>query len=131
MSNRGSRPWGACACLLPTRTLTNAYPSGRKFFGRPPGSSPKPQQSKLAFQTSHTTKAVKGEHEEGDGAVKAEDREEADAVDIDIADDENLDMDSESEVHESAMDRKRAVPILNGMKKVDSSLANGKGELST
>lgn len=63
--------------------------------------------------------------------MKAEDREEADAVDIDIADDENLDMDSESEVHESAMDRKRAVPILNGMKKVDSSLANGKGELST
>lgn len=99
----------------------------RKFFGRPTGSSPKPQQSKLAFQKPHTTNAAKDEHEEGDGAVKAEDCEEADAVKDDIAN-EDINMDSNSEVDESALDSKQADPVMNGMKKADSSLANGKGE---
>lgn len=96
-----------------------------KFFGRPTGSSPKPQQSKLAFQKPHTTNAAKDEHEEGDGAVKAEDCEEADAVKNNIAN-EDVNMDSNSEVDESALDSKQADPVMNGMKKADSSLANGK-----
>lgn len=101
----------------------------RKFFARPAGSSPKPQQSKLAFQKPHTTKAVKDEHEEVDGVVKAEDREEADAVKND-ASDEDINMDSRSEVHQSAMDTKQEDPDMNGMEKVNSALANGKGESS-
>ncbi|KAF6234534.1 hypothetical protein HO173_007159 [Letharia columbiana] len=96
-----------------------------KFFARPAGSSPKPQQSKLAFQKPHTTKAVKDEHEEVDGVVKAEDREEADAVKNDVSD-EDINMDSKSEVHQSAMDTKQEDPDMNGMEKVNSALANAK-----
>lgn len=109
-------------------TATDAYPIFRKFFGRPTGSSPKPQQSKLAFQKSHTTNAVKEEHEEADGFLQAKDREEADAVKNGIAD-EDVDMDNNSEVNESAMDTKHASPVMNGTEKVDSMLANGKSEL--
>lgn len=101
----------------------------RKFFGRPTGSSPKPQQSKLAFQKPHTTKAVKEEHEEVDGVVKAEDCEEADAVKNDLAD-EDVNMDSKSEAHKSVIGTKQADSVMNGMDEVDSALANGKGELS-
>lgn len=100
-----------------------------KFFGRPTGSSPKPQQSKLAFQKPHTTKAAKDEHEEVDRVVKAEDPVEPDAVKNYIAD-EDVDMDKESDIHTSAMGTKQADPVMNGMDKVDSALANGKGELS-
>lgn len=107
-------------------TLTNAYSSISKFFGRPTGSLPKPQQSKLAFQKPHSTKAVKDYHEEMDGVVRAEDREEADAVKSDIVD-EDLDMDSKSAVHKSAMDIKHADLVMNGM---GSTLGNGKGEWS-
>ena len=101
----------------------------RKFFGRPIGSSPKPQQSKLAFQTPQTTKAVKKEHEDVDGVTKTEDGEEADGVKNGIAD-EDIDMESNSEVSRSATDTKRADSALNGSGKQDPVLANGKGEMS-
>ena len=100
-----------------------------KFFGQPTASSPKPQQSKLAFQRPHTTKAAKDEDEEVNGIVKAEDPVEPDAVKNDIAN-EDVNMDSESDIHTSAMDTKQADPVVNGMDKVGSALANGKGELS-
>ena len=99
----------------------------RKFFGRPTGSSPKPQQSKLAFQKPHTTKAIKDEHEEVDGERNIEDGEEADDVKNDIVD-EDVDMDGESEVQKSAVNIKRARPVVNGMNKGDAALANGKGK---
>ena len=99
----------------------------RKFFGRPTGSSPKPQQSKLAFQKPHTTKAIKDEHEEIDGERNIEDGEEADGVKNDVVD-EDVDMDGESEVQKSAIVIKRARPVLNGMNKRDAALANGKGK---
>ena len=104
-------------------------PRVRKFFGRPPGSSPRPQQSKLAFQRSHTTKSIKDGHEDTDGVTKTEDHEAADGVKSEIAD-QDVDMDSNSEVHKSAMGTKRADPVADGMGKVDSALPNGKGELS-
>lgn len=97
----------------------------RKFFGHPTGSSPRPQQSKLAFQKPHTTKAVEDEHEEVDGVVKAEDREEANAV----KNDEDIDMNSKLEVHRSSVDTKHTDPVLNGRRKSDFTLANGKGGL--
>ena len=104
----------------------------RKFFGRPTGSSPQPQQSKLAFQKPRTTKAANNEHEEVDGVVKAEDRKEADAVKNDVADedatDEDIDMDNKSEAVQSAMDTKKADPVMNGTGKLNSALANGNGE---
>ena len=100
----------------------------RKFFGRPTASSPKPQQSKLAFQRPHTTKAAEEKCEEVDGVQKAEDCEEADAVNKDMAGDQDFDMDSDSEVHKSAMDTKQADPVTNGVDKVNPSPANGKGE---
>ena len=99
----------------------------RKFFGRPTGSSPKPQQSKLAFQKPHTTKAIKDEHEEVDGERNIEDGEEADGVKNDVVD-EDVDMDGESEVQKSAIDIKRARPVLNGMNKRDAAPVNGKGK---
>ena len=99
----------------------------RKFFGRPTGSSPKPQQSKLAFQKPHTTKAIKDEHEDVDGERNIEDGEEADSVKNDVVD-EDVDMDGESEVQKSAIDTKRASPVVNGMAKEDATLANGKCE---
>ena len=99
----------------------------RKFFGRPNGSSPKPQQSKLAFQKPHSTKAIKDEHEEVDGERDIEDGEEADSVKNDVVD-EDVDMDGESEVQKSAMDIKRAKPAVKGLKKGDAALANGKGK---
>ena len=101
----------------------------RKFFGRPNGSSPKPQQSKLAFQKPQTTKAVNDEHEEVDGVVKAESCEVADAAMKNVAD-EDVNMGSESEVHKSAIDVKQAEPVMNDIDEVDSALTNGKGELS-
>ena len=97
----------------------------RKFFGRPTGSSPRPQQSRLAFQRPHTTKAVEDEHEEVDGIVKAEDREEANAV----KNEEDVVMNSKSEVHRSSVDTKHTDPVLNGRRKSDFTLANGKGGL--
>ena len=100
-----------------------------KFFGRPTGSSPKHQQSKLAFQRPRTTKAAKDEDEEVNGVVKAEDAVEPDAVKNDIAD-EDVNMDSESDINTSAMDTKQADPVMSGMDKVGSALANGKGEFS-
>ena len=99
----------------------------RKFFGRPTGSSPKPQQSKLAFQKPHTTKAIKDEHEEVDGERNVEDGEETDVVKNDIVD-EDVDMDGEAEVQKSAVNIKRARPVVNGMKEGDAALANGKGK---
>ena len=101
----------------------------RKFFGRPTGSSPKPQQSKLAFQKSHTTNTVKNGHEDVDGVTKTEDRETADGVKSEIAD-EDVDMDSNSELHKPAVDTKRADPVADGMDKADSALPNGEGEMS-
>ena len=101
----------------------------RKFFGRPTGSSPKPQQSKLAFQKSHTTNSVKDGHEDLDGVMKTESREAADCVKSEIAD-EDVDMDSNSEVHKPAMDIKLVDLVADGMDKVDSALPNGKGEMS-
>lgn len=62
--------------------------------------------------------------------MKSEDREEADAMNSDVADEE-ITMDSNSEMHKSGMDTKQADPVMNGIEKVDSVLANGKGELST
>lgn len=109
-------------------TATNAYLLFRKFFGRPTGSSPKPQQSKLAFKKPHNTKAVKDEHEEVDGVLHTEDPEEADAVKNNIAD-EDVDMDSKSEVNDSAMGTNHASPVMNGAEKVDPTVANGKGKL--
>ena len=100
----------------------------RKFFGRPTGSSPKPQQSKLAFQRPHTTKAAERKSEEVDGDRKAEACEEADTVNEDMAGDQDLNMDSDSEVHKSATDTKQANPFTNGVDKVTSSPANGEGE---
>ena len=47
----------------------------------------------------------------------------------DIAD-EDVNMDSDLEVHNSAMDTKQAGPAINGMDKRDSAQANGKGEVS-
>lgn len=113
---------------LPARTPTNSYCRIRKFFGRPTGSSPQPQQSKLAFQKPRTTKAAKAEPEEVDEVVKAEDREEADSVKNDVAD-EDVNMASRPEVEKSAMVTKQADPVMNGTEKVDSALANGNGEL--
>ena len=101
----------------------------RKFFGRPTGSSPKPQQSKLAFQKPHTTKVVKDKQDEIDGVVKIEDSEETDAVNNDVGD-EDVNMESGSKMHRPAMDTKQADPVVNGNDKVDSARANGKGELS-
>ena len=101
----------------------------RKFFGRPTAASPNPQQAKLAFKKPYTSSAVKGEHEEVDGAIKAEDRKEADSVEKDVAD-EDVNMDSNSEVHEPAKDTKQASPVVNGTGKTNSALANGKSELS-
>ena len=109
-------------------TATNAYLLFRKFFGRPTGSSPKPQQSKLAFKKPHTTKAVNDEHEEVDEVLQTEDREEADAVKNNIAD-EDVDMDCKSEVNDSAMSTSHASPVMNGKEKVDPTVANGKGEM--
>ena len=63
------------------------------------------------------------------GAVKAEDREEADAVKSEV-DDEDVSMDSDSEVHKSTMDSKQADPVVNGIDNLDSALANGKGDSS-
>ena len=39
-------------------------------------------------------------------------------------------MDNKSEVVQSAMDTKKADPVMNGTEKVKSALANGNGELS-
>ena len=100
----------------------------RKFFGRPTASSPKPQQSKLAFHRPHTTKAAEEKSEEVNGVQKAEDCEKADTVQKDMAGDQDLNMDSDSEAHNSAMDTKEADPVTNGMDKSKSSPANGKGE---
>ena len=100
----------------------------RKFFGRPTGSSPKPQQSKLAFQRPHTTKAAEEKSEELDGVRKAEEREEANTVNTDVAGDEDFKMDSDSEVHKSAMDTKQADLVTNGVDKVNPPPANGEGE---
>ena len=62
--------------------------------------------------------------------MKAEDREEADAVNSDVAD-EDISMDSKSEMHKSIMNTKQADLVMNGIEKVDSALVSGKGELST
>ena len=99
----------------------------RKFFGRPTGSSPKPQQSKLAFQKPYTTKAIKDEHKELAGERNVEDGEEADGVKNDIVD-EDVDMERESEVQKSPIDVKRAGSIVDGRNKGDAALANGKGK---
>ena len=99
----------------------------RKFFGRPPGSSPKSQQSKLAFQKPHTTKAVKDEHEELDEESNLEDGEKANGVKNEVVN-EDIDMDGESEVQKSAIHTKRARPDMNGANKGDAALANGKGK---
>ena len=101
----------------------------RKFFGRSTGSSPKPQQSKLAFQKPHTTKSVKDESEVVNKTVKTEDREEADAVKNET-DNEDVNMDSDSEVHKPIMDSKRADPVVKGIDDLDSARANNKGKLS-
>lgn len=100
----------------------------RKFFGRPTGSSPKPQQSRLAFQKPHNTNTINDEHEDVDGVVKAEDREDADAANNDIAD-EDVNMDNKPEMDESSTGSKQSVPFMNGMEKANSALANGKREL--
>ena len=100
----------------------------RKFFGRPTGSSPKPQQSKLAFQRPHTTKAIEEKSEEVDGVRKAGACEVADTVNKDIFSDQDLNMDSDSEVQKVAMDTKQADPVTNGVDKVNPSPANGEGE---
>ena len=100
----------------------------RKFFGRPTGSSPKPQQSKLAFQRPHTTKAAEEKSEEVDGVRKAEQRGEADIMNKDMASDHDLNMDSDSEVQKVAMDTEQADPVTNGVDKVNPSSANGEGE---
>ena len=105
-------------CMLPVNrqsahSLMRICPV-RKFFGRPTGSSPKPQQSKLAFQRPHTTKAAQGKSEE------------ADTLNKDVAGDEDLKMDSDSEVHKSAMDTKQADPATNGVDKVNHSNDEGK-----
>lgn len=99
----------------------------RKFFGRPTASSPKPQQSKLAFQKPQSTKALKDEHEEVNGKRNIETGEEADGAKNVIVD-EDVDMDGESEVQKSAIDIKRASPAVNGMKNGNATLANGKGK---
>ena len=83
----------------------------------------------MAFQKPHTTKAVREGHGEEDGVIKTEDRPELDSVKSDIAD-EDVNMDSDLEVHESAMDTKRAGRVVKGMDKRGPALANGKGELS-
>ena len=64
------------------------------------------------------------------GTMETEDREEADAVKSEI-DDEDVNMDSNSEVHKSTMNTKQADPVLNGRDNLDSALANGEGDLST
>ena len=102
--------------------------SVRKFFGRPTGSSPKPQQSKLAFQRPHTTKAADVKNEEVDEVRKAEEREEANTVNKDVAGVEDFKMDSDSELHKSIMDTRQANPVTNGVDKVNPSPANGEGE---
>ena len=99
----------------------------RKFFGRPTASSPKPQQSKLAFQKPQSTKALKDELEVVDGERNIEDGEEADGVKNNIVD-EDVEMDEELEVQKSAKDIKRASPAVNGMKNGNATLANGKGK---
>lgn len=66
--------------------------------------------------------------------MKADDRKEADAVKNDVANedvtDEDVDMDNKSEVVQSAMDTKKADPVMKGTEKVNSALANGNGEFS-
>ena len=119
-------------CMLPVNrqsahSLMRIHPI-RKFFGRPAGSSPKPQQSKLAFQRPHTIKAAEEKSEEVDGDQKAEEREEANTVNKDVAGDEDVKMDSDSEVHKSAIHTKQADPVTNGVDKVTPSPANGEGE---
>ena len=61
--------------------------------------------------------------------METEVREEADAVKSEI-DDEDVNMDSDSEMHKSAVDTKQADPVKNGIDNLDSALANGKGDLS-
>ena len=100
----------------------------RKFFGRPTGSSPKPQQSKLAFQRPHTTKAAEEKSEEVDEVRKAEACEEADAIDQDMDGDQGLNIDSDPEAQKSAMDTERADPVTNGAHQINPSPANGEGE---
>ena len=92
------------------------------------GPSPKPQQSKLAFQRPHTTTAAEEKSEEVDGVRKVEACEETDTVTKDMAGDQDLNMDSDSEVHKSAMDTKQANPVTNGVDKVSPSSANGEGK---
>ncbi len=60
--------------------------------------------------------------------MKAEDRE-ADAVNGDVTD-EDINMDSKSEMHKSALNSKQGDPVMNGMEKPDSAPSHGKGELS-
>ena len=101
----------------------------RKFFGQPNGSSPKPQQSKLAFQKPHSTKAAKDKPTEVDGLMKTEDGEEVKGVKKDKAS-EDVNMDSDLDENRSAMESERAGLVVNGIGKGDPPLANGKGELS-
>ena len=119
-------------CMLPVdrqfaHSLMRICPI-RKFFGRPTGSSPKPQQSKLAFQRPHTTKAAEEKNEEVDGVRKAEACEEADAVDQGMDGDQGFNIDSYPKAQKSAMDTERADPVVNGADKVKHLPANGEGE---
>ena len=99
-----------------------------RFFGQPPGSSPKPQQAKLAFQKPHTTKATKTEQAEVNGAVKREDGVEADAMEDETAD-EDVKMDSDLEMHNSARNTKTADSATNGLGGAGSTLGEGEGSM--
>ena len=59
--------------------------------------------------------------------MNAKDCAEADAVENDVTD-EDVNMESKSEVDESATDTKRANPVMNGTEKVNSAPANSNGE---
>lgn len=61
--------------------------------------------------------------------MNAEDCAEADAAKNDVSD-EDVNMDSKSEVDESATDTKRADPVLNGTEKVKSAPADSNGGFS-
>ena len=60
-------------------------------------------------------------------AVKTEDGEEADDVKSDVADDD-VDMKSRLEVHNSSIDTKQEEPLVNDTKRADTEQVNCKGE---
>lgn len=82
--------------------VTKQSTMSSKFFGRPNGSVPKPQQSTLAFQQPTSSKAAKTEGDEKSGQSKLEtDKEPDDDKTLKAEDaDNDVDMDGEAEAVE-------------------------------